>query len=63
MFFVEKYKLFSGFKWHNAVVSPARLRELSDVANMQVEALEARQQCREKEVESLRMQVLDCQVW
>ncbi|KAM9205510.1 centrosomal protein of 290 kDa [Mergus octosetaceus] len=39
----------------------SKLRELSDVANMQVEALEARQQCREKEVESLRMQVLDCQ--
>ncbi|XP_035193612.1 centrosomal protein of 290 kDa isoform X2 [Oxyura jamaicensis] len=42
-------------------IEVSKLRELSDVANMQVEALEARQQCREKEVESLRMQVLDCQ--
>ncbi|XP_040518226.1 LOW QUALITY PROTEIN: centrosomal protein of 290 kDa isoform X1 [Gallus gallus] len=42
-------------------VEVSKLRELSDVAKMQVEALEARQQCREKEVESLRMQVLDCQ--
>uniref|UniRef100_A0A8B9UMZ9 Centrosomal protein 290 n=1 Tax=Anas zonorhyncha TaxID=75864 RepID=A0A8B9UMZ9_9AVES len=42
-------------------IKVSKLRELSDVANMQVEALEARQQCREKEVESLRMQVLDCQ--
>ncbi|NXC37868.1 CE290 protein, partial [Penelope pileata] len=39
----------------------SKLRELSDVAKMQVDALEARQQCREKEVESLRMQVLDYQ--
>lgn len=43
-------------------VFPARLRELSDVARMQVEALEARQQYRDKEVESLRMQILDYQV-
>ncbi|NXR06689.1 CE290 protein, partial [Semnornis frantzii] len=39
----------------------SRLRELSDVAKMQVEALEARQQFRDKEVESLRMQILDHQ--
>ncbi|XP_062440904.1 centrosomal protein of 290 kDa isoform X2 [Rhea pennata] len=39
----------------------SKLRELSDVAKMQVGALEARQQCREKEVESLRMQILDYQ--
>ncbi|NXP04219.1 CE290 protein, partial [Thinocorus orbignyianus] len=39
----------------------SKLRELSDVAKMQVEALEARQQCRDKEVESLRMQILDYQ--
>lgn len=39
-----------------------RLREVSDVAKMQVSALEARQQSREKEVESLRRQVLDYQV-
>uniref|UniRef100_A0A8C2SYM7 Centrosomal protein of 290kDa coiled-coil region domain-containing protein n=2 Tax=Coturnix japonica TaxID=93934 RepID=A0A8C2SYM7_COTJA len=39
----------------------SKLRELSDIAKMQVEALEARQQCREKEVESLKMQVLDYQ--
>jgi len=38
------------------------LRELSDVAKMQVEALEARQQYRDKEVESLRIQILDYQV-
>lgn len=63
MFSVEKTnKLLGGLKQHNTLVFPVRLRELSDVARMQVEALEARQQCREKEVESLRMQVLDCQV-
>ncbi|KAM6290371.1 centrosomal protein of 290 kDa [Porphyrio hochstetteri] len=39
----------------------SKLRELSDVARMQVEALEARQQYRDKEVESLRMQILDYQ--
>ncbi|KAL7885493.1 hypothetical protein AOLI_G00057880 [Acnodon oligacanthus] len=39
----------------------SKLREVSDVAKMQVSALEARQQCREKEVESLRRQVLDYQ--
>lgn len=40
----------------------SRLREVSDVAKMQVSALEARQQSREKEVEALRRQVLDYQV-
>ncbi|NWH65851.1 CE290 protein, partial [Geococcyx californianus] len=40
----------------------SKLRELSDVAKMQVEALEARQQYRDKEVESLKMQILDYQV-
>ncbi|KAM6425160.1 centrosomal protein of 290 kDa [Rhynochetos jubatus] len=39
----------------------SKLKELSDVAKMQVEALEARQQYRDKEVESLRMQILDYQ--
>ncbi|XP_036424131.1 centrosomal protein of 290 kDa isoform X2 [Colossoma macropomum] len=39
----------------------SKLREVSDVAKMQVYALEARQQCRGKEVESLRRQVLDYQ--
>lgn len=39
-----------------------RLREVSDIAKMQVFALEARQQSREKEVECLRRQVLDYQV-
>ncbi|NWS56235.1 CE290 protein, partial [Chunga burmeisteri] len=39
----------------------SQLRELSDVAKMQVEALQARQQYRDKEVESLRMQILDYQ--
>ncbi|NXX75542.1 CE290 protein, partial [Urocolius indicus] len=38
-----------------------KLRELSDVAKMQVEALEARQKYRDKEVESLRVQILDYQ--
>ncbi|XP_067998895.1 centrosomal protein of 290 kDa isoform X2 [Melanerpes formicivorus] len=42
-------------------VEVSKLRELSDIAKMQVEALEARQQHREKEVESLRMQILDYQ--
>ncbi|KAM6386819.1 centrosomal protein of 290 kDa [Alca torda] len=42
-------------------IEVSKLRELSDVAKMQVEALEARQQCRDKEVESLRMQILDYQ--
>ncbi|XP_010085715.1 PREDICTED: centrosomal protein of 290 kDa, partial [Pterocles gutturalis] len=39
----------------------SKLRELSDVAKMQVDALEARQQYRDKEVECLRMQILDYQ--
>ncbi|XP_009696674.1 PREDICTED: centrosomal protein of 290 kDa [Cariama cristata] len=39
----------------------SQLRELSDVAKMQVEALQARQRYRDKEVESLRMQILDYQ--
>ncbi|XP_061871976.1 centrosomal protein of 290 kDa isoform X4 [Colius striatus] len=42
-------------------IEVTKLRELSDVAKMQVEALEARQKYRDKEVESLRMQILDCQ--
>lgn len=50
------------FQVAHTLVFPARLRELSDVAKMQVEALEARQQYRDKEVESLRMQILDYQV-
>ncbi|XP_055047695.2 centrosomal protein of 290 kDa isoform X3 [Misgurnus anguillicaudatus] len=43
-------------------IEVSKLREVSDVAKMQVSALEARQQSREKEVESLRRQVLDYQV-
>ncbi|XP_030336722.1 centrosomal protein of 290 kDa isoform X1 [Strigops habroptila] len=39
----------------------SKLRELSDVAKMQAEALAARQQYRDKEVESLKMQILDYQ--
>ncbi|XP_060633338.2 centrosomal protein of 290 kDa isoform X6 [Anolis sagrei] len=42
-------------------IEVSKLRELSDIAKMQVAALENRQQSREKEVESLRMQVLDYQ--
>ncbi|NXE33117.1 CE290 protein, partial [Ptilorrhoa leucosticta] len=42
-------------------IEVSKLRELSDVAQTQVEALEARQQFRDKEVESLRMQILDYQ--
>ncbi|XP_051498711.1 centrosomal protein of 290 kDa isoform X3 [Apus apus] len=42
-------------------IEVSKLRELSDVAKMQVEALEARQQYRDKEVEYLRMQILDYQ--
>ncbi|XP_023650968.2 centrosomal protein of 290 kDa isoform X3 [Paramormyrops kingsleyae] len=42
-------------------VEVSKLREVSDVAKMQVSTLEARQQCREKELESLRRQVLDYQ--
>ncbi|KAM6321171.1 centrosomal protein of 290 kDa [Aegotheles albertisi] len=42
-------------------IEVSKLRELSDVAKMQVEALEARQQYRDKEVESLKMQILDYQ--
>ncbi|NWR61968.1 CE290 protein, partial [Bucorvus abyssinicus] len=42
-------------------IEVSKLRELSDVAKMQVDALEARQQYRDKEVESLRMQILDYQ--
>ncbi|KFQ26607.1 Centrosomal protein of 290 kDa, partial [Merops nubicus] len=39
----------------------SKLKELSDIAKMQVEALEARQQSRDKEVQSLRRQILDYQ--
>ncbi|XP_054845400.1 centrosomal protein of 290 kDa [Eublepharis macularius] len=42
-------------------IEVSKLRELSDIAKMQVDALENRQQSREKEVESLRMQILDYQ--
>ncbi|MCJ8734467.1 hypothetical protein PDJAM_G00235690 [Pangasius djambal] len=42
-------------------IEVSKLREVSDVAKMQVLALEARQQSREKEVECLRRQVLDYQ--
>ncbi|XP_056138359.1 centrosomal protein of 290 kDa [Lampris incognitus] len=42
-------------------IEASKLREVSDVAKMQVSALEARQQSREKEVEALRRQVLDYQ--
>ncbi|MCI4380375.1 hypothetical protein PGIGA_G00239070 [Pangasianodon gigas] len=42
-------------------IEVSKLREVSDVAKMQVFALEARQQSREKEVECLRRQVLDYQ--
>ncbi|XP_053922436.1 centrosomal protein of 290 kDa isoform X2 [Cuculus canorus] len=42
-------------------IEVSKLRELSDVAKMQVDALEARQQYRDKEVESLRMEILDYQ--
>ncbi|XP_070611887.1 centrosomal protein of 290 kDa isoform X3 [Erythrolamprus reginae] len=40
----------------------SKLKELSDIAKTQVTALENRQQSRDKEVESLRMQILDYQV-
>ena len=39
-----------------------RLREVSDVAKMQVSVMESRQQSRDKETESFRRQVLDLQV-
>ncbi|XP_025022955.1 centrosomal protein of 290 kDa [Python bivittatus] len=42
-------------------VEISKLKELSDIAKMQVAALENRQQSRDKEVESLRMQILDYQ--
>uniref|UniRef100_A0A803VX54 Centrosomal protein 290 n=1 Tax=Ficedula albicollis TaxID=59894 RepID=A0A803VX54_FICAL len=42
-------------------IEVSKLRELSDVAQTQVEALEARQQYRDKEVGYLRMQILDYQ--
>ncbi|XP_062856826.1 centrosomal protein of 290 kDa [Trichomycterus rosablanca] len=42
-------------------IEVSKLREVSDVAKTQVFALDARQQSREKEVESLRRQVLDYQ--
>nr|P85001.1 RecName: Full=Centrosomal protein of 290 kDa; Short=Cep290 [Danio rerio] len=45
----------------NLRIEVSKLREVSDVAKMQVSALDARQQSREKEVESLRRQVLDYQ--
>ncbi|XP_043564830.1 centrosomal protein of 290 kDa [Chiloscyllium plagiosum] len=42
-------------------VEVSKLRDVADVAKMQVAALEARQQSREKEVQALRKQVLDYQ--
>uniref|UniRef100_A0A2K6FRH3 Centrosomal protein 290 n=1 Tax=Propithecus coquereli TaxID=379532 RepID=A0A2K6FRH3_PROCO len=42
-------------------VEMSKLREISDIAKRQVEILNAQQQSRDKEVESLRMQLLDYQ--
>uniref|UniRef100_A0A8C6RHT0 Centrosomal protein 290 n=1 Tax=Nannospalax galili TaxID=1026970 RepID=A0A8C6RHT0_NANGA len=42
-------------------VEVSKLREISDIAKRQVEFLNSQQQSREKEVESLRMQMLDYQ--
>ncbi|XP_046502399.1 centrosomal protein of 290 kDa isoform X1 [Equus quagga] len=42
-------------------VEVSKLREISDIAKRQVEILTAKQQSREKEVESIRMQLLDYQ--
>eukprot|EP00071_Canis_lupus_P025407 XP_022258964.1 centrosomal protein of 290 kDa isoform X1 [Canis lupus familiaris] len=42
-------------------VEVSKLREISDIAKRQVEILKAQQQSREKEVESVRMQLLDYQ--
>ncbi|KAM8979152.1 centrosomal protein of 290 kDa isoform 2-T4 [Sarcophilus harrisii] len=42
-------------------VEVSKLKEIADIAKTQVEALNSHQQSREKEVESLRMQVLDYQ--
>ncbi|XP_011816655.1 PREDICTED: centrosomal protein of 290 kDa [Colobus angolensis palliatus] len=42
-------------------VEVSKLREISDIARRQVEILNVQQQSREKEVESLRMQLLDYQ--
>ncbi|XP_039724935.1 centrosomal protein of 290 kDa isoform X3 [Pteropus medius] len=42
-------------------VEVSKLREISDIAKRQVEILNAQQQSREKEVESIRMQLLDYQ--
>ncbi|KAE8296722.1 Centrosomal protein of 290 kDa [Larimichthys crocea] len=42
-------------------IEVSRLQEVSDVAMMQASALQARQQSKEKEVESLRRQIMDYQ--
>uniref|UniRef100_A0A8C9QDE5 Centrosomal protein 290 n=1 Tax=Spermophilus dauricus TaxID=99837 RepID=A0A8C9QDE5_SPEDA len=42
-------------------VEVSKLREISDIAKRQVEILNAQQQSREKEVESLRTQLVECQ--
>ncbi|XP_056242804.1 centrosomal protein of 290 kDa isoform X2 [Seriola aureovittata] len=42
-------------------IEVSKLQEVSDVAMMQVSALQARQQSKEKEVEALRRQILDYQ--
>ncbi|KAF6339056.1 centrosomal protein 290 [Rhinolophus ferrumequinum] len=42
-------------------VEVSKLREISDIAKSQVEILNVQQQSREKEVESIRMQLLDYQ--
>jgi centrosomal protein CEP290 len=44
------------------MLSLSRLREISDIAKRQVDFLNSQQQSREKEVESLRTQLLDFQV-
>ncbi|KAI5934228.1 Centrosomal protein of 290 kDa [Manis javanica] len=42
-------------------VEVSKLREISDIAKREVDILNAQQQCREKEVESIRMQLSDYQ--
>uniref|UniRef100_A0A670YGZ1 Centrosomal protein 290 n=1 Tax=Pseudonaja textilis TaxID=8673 RepID=A0A670YGZ1_PSETE len=60
---VDKHRIMELEKSETELkIEISKLKELSDIAKAQVTALENRQQSRDKEVESLRMQILDYQV-
>uniref|UniRef100_A0A8C5SUN8 Centrosomal protein 290 n=1 Tax=Laticauda laticaudata TaxID=8630 RepID=A0A8C5SUN8_LATLA len=60
---VDKHRIMELEKSETELkIEISKLKELSDIAKAQVMALENRQQSRDKEVESLRMQILEYQV-